>query len=196
MSITDPAAPSTRRRTTRRHRRGKAIVAVAAGTALMLGGAGTYAFWSTSEALQATAVSSGNLDLSLGTSEWTLKGIVGSVRDVTDLADVRIVPGDVLTLTQVVDVTLEGDTLVADLAAVVGSDFATGALGAHLDVDLSISSYGAQTGTNTYRLTEANNGPATAVLTITFDPDVEQTTGANASVDLDEIAFTLTQASS
>ncbi|WP_150957040.1 alternate-type signal peptide domain-containing protein [Microbacterium testaceum] len=198
MSITDPAAPSTRRRTTRRHRRGKAIVAVAAGTALMLGGAGTYAFWSTSEALQATAVSSGNLDLALQPGSWELEGVLGGVTNVANVADVRIVPGDVLTLTQPIDVTLVGDTIVADLSAELGGSF-SGGLGAYLDVALDLDGVGTANDATSYRLTAADiadeDGTQTveATLTITFRGTTGGQLGAASSVNLDDVEFMLSQ---
>lgn len=191
----DSLAPATTR-PVRRHRRGTAILAIAAGAALMLGGGGTYAYWSTQTALSSGTVQSGNLDLSLGTGTWSLKGVLGAVQPVTNLANVRIVPGDVLTLTQPLDVTLVGDTIAADLKAQVGSTFTTGALGSNLDVALTVSSYGTPSGTNTYRLTQANNGAATATLTITFKPSTTGQVGASQSVNLNDISFTLTQASS
>lgn len=181
---------------TRRSRRGTAILAVAAGTALLLGGGGTYAYWSTQTALTSGPVESGDLDLSLGTGTWTLQGVVGAAQTITDLTDVRIVPGDVLTLTQPLDVTLVGDTIAADLTAELGSSFTTGTLGTNLDVVLTVDSFGTATGANTYRVTPADSGATTAELTITFDPTTPDQVGANQSVDLDDIAFSLTQASS
>ncbi|MGN7968020.1 alternate-type signal peptide domain-containing protein [Microbacterium sp. 22296] len=195
--ITQPAAPSeVAPPPVRRHRRGTAILAIAAGTALMLGGGGTFAYWSTQTALTAGPVQSGDLNLSLGAGTWTLKGVLGTAQTVNNLTNVRIVPGDVLTLTQPLNVTLVGDTIAADLKAEVGSAFATGALGSNLDVALTVSSYGTATGTNTYRITQANTGAATATVTISFKPGTTGRVGANESVNLNDIAFTLTQASS
>lgn len=192
--MSQPAETVTR--PLRRHRRGTAILAIAAGAALMLGGGGTYAYWSTQTALTAGPVQSGDLNLSLGTGTWTLKGVLGTAQTVTNLTNVKIVPGDVLTLTQPLNVTLVGDTIAADLKAELGSSFTTGTLGTNLDVALAVSSYGTATGVNTYRITQANNGAATAQLTITFKPTTTGRVGANQSVNLNDIAFSLTQASS
>lgn len=179
-----------------RSRRGTAILAIAAGTALLLGGGGTYAYWSTQTALTAGPVESGDLDLSLGTGTWTLQGVLGTAQTVTDLSAVRMVPGDVLTLSQPLEVTLVGDTIAADLTAELGPTFTAGTLGANLDVELTIDSYGTATAANTYRIIESDSGAATAQVTITFDPATPDQVGTNQSVDLDDIAFTLTQASS
>ncbi len=51
---------------------------------------------------------------------WSLKGVLGQATSVSNLTNVKIVPGDVLTLTQPVTVTLVGDTLAADLAVTPG----------------------------------------------------------------------------
>ncbi|MFJ4039006.1 alternate-type signal peptide domain-containing protein [Microbacterium sp. NPDC090007] len=195
--------PTTRTRATRsgtRRPRGqaKAIVAIAAGTALLLGGAGTYAFWSTQTALGAAPVSSGDLDLSLGDAEWTLQGVLGQAQPVADVSAVRIVPGDVLTLTQALDVTLIGDTIEADLAASLGATFAQG-LGQYLDVDLTLDSFGTEVDETTYHLVEADitdpdgTQAVTATLTITFDPATANRDGVNSSVNLEDVVFTLTQ---
>ncbi len=196
-SSTAPApAPTPTARPVRRHRRTTAILAIAVGAALLSAGGGTYAYWSTQTALTAGPVSAGDLNLSLGTGTWSLKGVLGSAQSVSNLTTVKIVPGDVLTLTQPLDVTLVGTTIAADLKAEVGSTFTSGALGSNLDVVLTVSSYGTATGTNTYRLTSANSGAATATLTITFKPGTTGRAGAAQSVNLNDIAFTLTQASS
>ena len=189
-------APAPTPRPARRPRRTTAILTIAVGAALLSAGGGTYAYWSTQTALEAGPVSAGDLDLALGAGTWTLKGVLGTPQSVTDLSTVKIVPGDVLTLTQPIDVTLVGTTIAADLRAQVGSTFTSGALGSNLDVALTVGGYGTATSPNTYRLTPANSGAATATLTITFKPGTGDRVGATQSVNLNDIAFTLTQASS
>lgn len=194
------SAPATRasraQRPVRRHRRTTAIAIITVGAALLSVGGGSYAYWSTQTALTAGPVTAGDLNLSLGAGTWTLKGVLGTAQPVANLTTVKIVPGDVLTLTQPIDVTLVGNTIAADLKAEVGSTFTSGALGSNLDVVLSVASYGTATSANTYRLTSANSGAATATLTVTFKPGTTGRAGATQSVNLNDIAFTLTQASS
>ncbi|MCW2164672.1 alternate signal-mediated exported protein, RER_14450 family [Microbacterium hydrothermale] len=193
-------APATRaslaQRPVRRHRRTTAIAIITVGAALLSVGGGSYAYWSTQTALTAGPVTAGDLNLSLGAGTWTLKGVLGTAQPVANLTTVKIVPGDVLTLTQPIDVTLVGNTIAADLKAEVGSTFTSGALGSNLDVVLSVASYGTATSANTYRLSSANSGAATATLTVTFKPGTIGRAGATQSVNLNDIAFTLTQASS
>ncbi|WP_279366885.1 alternate-type signal peptide domain-containing protein [Microbacterium testaceum] len=193
---TEPATRTRADRPARRHRRTKAILAIAAGTTLLLGGGGTYAFWSTQTALTAGTVSSGNLALSLGTGSWSLKGVLGQATSVSNLTNVKIVPGDVLTLTQPVTVTLVGDTLAADLAVTQGASFVTGPAAPYVKVAVNITGLGAQTGTNTYRVTPATAGTLTATVTVTFDSTTPNLVGVNTPVDLNQLAFSLTQASS
>ncbi|WP_295852039.1 alternate-type signal peptide domain-containing protein [uncultured Microbacterium sp.] len=179
-----------------RHRKAKAILAIAAGTALLLGGGGTYAYWSTEKALTATQVNSGNLDLGLGAGTWKLKGALQAApTDLTSLTNVKIVPGDVLTLTQPLTVTLTGDTLVANLKAELGSTFSASVLGQNLDVKLTMpANYGTSTSDTSYRLTSADSGTPNATLTITFRGGTSQQTAVNTSVNLSDVKFSLSQA--
>ncbi|PVE76057.1 alternate-type signal peptide domain-containing protein [Microbacterium testaceum] len=195
----EPTVPTRATSAPRRPRgRGRAIVSIAAGTALLLGGAGTYAFWSTEVALDAAPVSSGDLDLSLGDAEWTLQGVLGQAQPVGDITSVRIVPGDVLTLRQTLDVTLVGDTIEADLEASLGGTFDAG-LGEYLDVQLSLAGFGSMVDATTYHLVEGDvtdqDGTQTveATLTVTFDPLTSGRNGVNSSVNLEDVVFTLTQ---
>lgn len=195
-SSIETAAPTPATRAARRPRHGKAkaILAIAAGTALLLGGGGTYAYWSTSTALTNTDITAGDLALTLGPGTWTLKGALqNTAANVTDIASVKIVPGDVLTLTQTLDVTLEGNTLAADLKAELGSTFAAAGLGENLDVAMTVSTYGTPIAENTYRLTAANNGIAVATVKITFDPGTDGQIGVGQKVNLSDVKFTLSQ---
>lgn len=187
------ARPVKRRRTT-----GKAIAAIAAGTALLLGGTGTLAIWSTQTALTAGPIESGNLDLIVDTTEgaWTLDGLVGGLitLDPADISAVRIVPGDVLTLTQPIEVILEGDTLAADLS-LSSTDVVGGALAPYVDVELAVTGLGSAVG-NTYRVTPQTDGTLVAVVTITFDATTSGQLGANTELDLSNLVFSLTQVAS
>lgn len=195
---TETAAPIPATRASRRPRHGKAkaILAIAAGTALLLGGGGTYAYWSTSTALSTGSVQSGDLNLTLGTSAWSLKGVLGSAISLTDPTTARIVPGDVLTLTQPVTVTLVGNTLQADLAVTQAANFVSGPAAQYVKVAVNIPGLGAQTGTNTYRVTPATAGNLQATVTVTFDANTPNLVGVNTPVDLSKLSFSLTQASS
>lgn len=173
--------------------RAKGIIAIAAGAVLLLGGGTTLALWNSSASLTAGDVQAGDLNLTLGAGTWTLDGLLTDAAPVTDPSTVRIVPGDVLTLTQTVNVTLVGDTIQADLVADTGDLLPAGAA-TYIDVDLAVSA-GTEVTPGTYRLTPAQvASPLTATLTITFDEATPDRELVNAVLDLNEVGFTLTQA--
>lgn len=176
--------------------RTKGILAIVCGTALLLGGGGTYAYWSTSQALTAGDVQSGDLNLSLGTGEWNIKGILNaSPVAVPDPSAVRIVPGDVLTLDQPVTVTLVGTTIAADLT-INTATLVPAALQPYVTVAFTSSTLGTPTGANTFRVTPATAGTIQTTVTITFSGTAADRAGALETINLNNLGFTLTQASS
>jgi len=108
---------------------------------------------------------------------------------------VRIVPGDVLTLTQPLDVTLVGDTIAADLSVVV-DEIVPPALASYVSVDFSSTALGTATAPNTFRITPADAGTITTTVTLTFSQTTPDRVATNTSVDLTAIAFELNQAAS
>lgn len=177
--MTEATTPATRRDNRAGGSRTKAIIAIAAGAVLLLGGGTTLAYWSTTQAIDAGAVNSGDLDLTAGTATWTLVGSTGSVT-VADLADVQMVPGDVLTITQPVSVTLEGQTILAELAV---DPTGTPTLPEGYAVETSLT---AVTTGDPAALTAADDGATfNAVVTVTFDSATAgRVSTAPASVDL------------
>lgn len=167
--------------------RTKAIVAVAAGAVLLLGGGSTLAYWSTSTTVSAGTVTSGDLNLvPAGAPAWTIQGALDAAPSpVTDPTSVRIVPGDVLTLTQDVTVTLIGDTIAASLQV------AEGAIPAGLTTTVTTA------GADAAHLTEADNGSTvTVTVQITFDPATAGRDLVNSPFDLSDVTLTLTQKTS
>jgi len=162
----------------------KAITAIAAGAVLLLGGGTTLAYWSTSLTVPAGTVNSGDLNLvAAGEPAWTLQGVLEAApTTVADPASVLIVPGDTLTLTQDVTLTLVGDTIEAAL------EVADATLPAGLDATVTTA------GADAANLTAADNG---ATLTVTvefvFDPATANRDLVNTSFDLSDVALTLTQ---
>jgi alternate signal-mediated exported protein len=112
----------------------KGAIAVGAGVALLLGGAGTLAAWNVSQNIAATGnVNTGNLNLTTttpGTWAWgdvATCSIPGTA--IADITTVKIVPGDCVIYSQDIVVTATGDNLKAE-ATITGTPTIGGTLGA------------------------------------------------------------------
>ena len=88
----------------------KGALATGVGVALLLGGGGTLAVWNQSTVANAGTIIAGDLALEKGTATWT-----NAAGATVDPASYKVVPGDVLTYTQDLDVTLVGDLMEAKL---------------------------------------------------------------------------------
>jgi alternate signal-mediated exported protein len=99
----------------------KGAVAGAAGIALLLGGAGTFALWNATVGVSSGTISTGTLAFGTSASPvWTDKS-AGALTTTFDPASQKIVPGDVVQLVQTVSVTGSGKNLVASLTYVPSS---------------------------------------------------------------------------
>ncbi|WBU39143.1 alternate-type signal peptide domain-containing protein [Homoserinibacter sp. YIM 151385] len=98
----------------------KGSIATAAGVALLLGGAGTFALWNDSAAIQGGTISTGRLDIQpVADARWAdvSSGTPSEWSPETDL----LVPGDVVTFTQSADVIATGKNLHARFSYEPGS---------------------------------------------------------------------------
>jgi len=156
----------------------KGSIAGAAGIALLLGGAGTFALWNQTATVANGAVTSGVLTIAAGDAgTWkdiSADKVAGGV-PISDITNFRIVPGDKLQLTQLVTINATGNNLAAKLTydpatlATANSDAALQALNValknNLVVTFSASGTGVTngaTGTN-----EATIAPTTSATTVT-----------------------------
>ncbi|MBD8043069.1 alternate-type signal peptide domain-containing protein [Arthrobacter sp. Sa2BUA2] len=89
----------------------KGALATGVGVALLLGGGGTLAVWNQSQVVKAGTIVAGDLNLVAGEGAWT-----NAAGTPVDPASYKVVPGDVLTYTQELDVTLVGDLMEAKLS--------------------------------------------------------------------------------
>ncbi|RZU67073.1 alternate signal-mediated exported protein [Microterricola gilva] len=117
----------------------KAAIAGTVGAALLVGGAGSLAFWTDTATGPQIDIQSGQLDLgTVGTGTWTIQQSAAGVSPAQAAAVTfapasdKIVPGDVLTTTVSVPVTLDGKNIkakfdVAVKALVAGNATATAA---------------------------------------------------------------------
>lgn len=106
------------------------LIAGVAGAALLMGGT-TFALWSDSADAPGGQITAGNLDVALvGDPAW--QDVSADRTDnphPIDLSTFRIVPGDTIEGSYAVDLALEGDNMVANLALVgggVSGDLAAG----------------------------------------------------------------------
>jgi alternate signal-mediated exported protein len=90
----------------------KASIATTAGVILLLGGAGTFATWNSSDTAEGASIVAGNLvvEASDDAGTWTANGSPITITDYT------IAPGDELVYTKTMTVGAEGDSLSATLA--------------------------------------------------------------------------------
>lgn len=181
----------------------KGAVAGAAGVALLLGGAGTFALWNSSASVAGGNIVAGNLAV----ADSATAGVWKANGQVVTLSSFKAVPGDVLTYTKPVSVTATGDNLVATLglspAAITGTtaSAADTALAAYLTKTAAITATGpgiAASGSD-YIITAGTAGvtqDVTVTATITFPKSPTAGTENNTklgSVNLNNLAVTLTQ---
>jgi alternate signal-mediated exported protein len=95
----------------------KGAIVTAAGVMLLVGGGGTLAVWNVQQNAAAGTVASGDLNLEAREGVWTVAGANGPIT-IPNINNYQIVPGDTLTYTQSVDITLDGKNLLANLTVV------------------------------------------------------------------------------
>lgn len=111
---------------TTRNRRTKGIVAIASG-ALLLAGGSTFALWSAQSDVDGGTITAGNIEVVVAEGTWQdVSPEHADSVDIANLADFRILPGDVLQGSYPVDIAALGDNFIADLN--VGFASPTGAL--------------------------------------------------------------------
>ena len=88
----------------------KGTAAIAVGAALLLGGGGTLANWNAADTATPGTIIAGDMNVVAGTGVWK----DGNDKPV-DISTYRVVPGDRLTYTQDLTVTLVGDKLAANV---------------------------------------------------------------------------------
>ena len=182
----------------------KGAIAGAAGVALLLGGAGTFALWNSTETVSGGTVASGTLTIAKsGSPSWknvSSDAAVGGVV-IPAISSYKIVPGDKIELTQVVTINATGNNLKATLsyddATVTTVTPADDALKSELlvTVDATGSANVARIGTgNTFAVTPSGSS-STVTLTVTIElpSSVAGTTAQAGTVGLTAFGFNLEQ---
>ncbi|TBN56216.1 alternate-type signal peptide domain-containing protein [Glaciihabitans arcticus] len=194
----------------------KGSIAGAAGIALLLGGAGTFALWNDSAALTAATVSTGELDIDLTATAAVWNDVstktVGGVTTSSVLngatfnpATHKLVPGDTVTYTKEVTIKANGKNLAAKLAYVPGSvvidptlaPFVTVTVGAPTGLPASWSAVATTPADGSYIITPSttvSTATFNVVLTVKFLDTAANQVGQNlTAVNLTGAAFSLTQ---
>lgn len=165
----------------------KALVASSAAAFLLIGGAGTLAYWETSDSAGAGDLTAGSLTLTDGTSTgWTLNGVA-----VADPSAVRVVPGDELAWTGSFVIEATGENLEGDLT-VTGADEG-GTLAPYVTTTAVDWTVGSRDGATT--ITSADDGAELeAAVTVDFPFGTSVDNASQGKVlDLTDVAVTLTQ---
>lgn len=175
----------------------KGALAAAGAAALLVGSAGTLAFWTAEETVPGGTIDAGHLDLvtdatNTGCGAWELDSAEDA--PVTWADGDPLVPGDVLTKDCLFTIDAQGNHLRATVAA--SAPNATGTLAAGLDIDATDITVDGVADTE---FTEDNDGDALGVtVTVTFtDPGTVDNTYNDPATDvtavLDDITLTATQ---
>jgi alternate signal-mediated exported protein len=163
----------------------KGALATGLGVALLVGGGGTLAVWNTAAKVENVGtIQSGDMELKAEGGVWTN----AATTKITDITDYQIVPGDKLTFTQPVEITLKGDLMQAEL------DF-TGQLGTaeHLLVSSTVLTNKHGDTINKGVLTPDLSGSYTAKVTVEFKEDITGRAGTNEKAILGALQFNLDQ---
>ena len=172
----------------------KGIVAAGLGSTLLVGGAGTLAYWTDNQVVNGGAINAGRLNIvtdatNTGCGAWTLD--TGESAPSTYTVGDPIVPGDVLTRQCAYTIQAVGNHLRATLS-VSAANF-SGVAG-NFGGDLTAAIAGTRiNGTPATEFTEADNGRTlTTSVTVTFNSASGNST-KNLQTVLDNITVTATQ---
>jgi len=181
----------------------KGSIAGAAGIALLLGGAGTFALWNDSQTVNGGNVQTGTLDIALsGSGAWA--DVSPDAADTTwVVATDRLVPGDTVTFTQSVTIVATGKNLEAELAYAAGSIVVAPALVPYIDITLTATKTSGDAtiapaaAPDTYTIVPVAGGSSVfeVVITVAFDPATSGQIGQTLAtgVNLTAASFTLVQ---
>lgn len=166
----------------------KGAVAAGAAAVLLMGGAGTLAYWTADGQIAGGPVTSGHLKLEAAdTGTWTLNG-----DPVSSIGTVRIVPGDELEFTGSYTIDAAGDNLQADVAVTGATESGTLAPFVNTGLEYTVN------GNPATSITESNDGDILeAVVEVDFPFGTAADNASNVAgglvLNLADVAVTLTQ---
>ncbi|TXL62946.1 alternate-type signal peptide domain-containing protein [Aeromicrobium terrae] len=177
----------------------KGAAAAATAGILLLGGAGTLAFWTDSLTVGGGSISSGHLSLDDTTGDdnvcanapWILDDDEDPMGAEFNPATDKIVPGDVLTKTCTFTVNAVGTHLRATLGTTGGQEGGATDLNAEASVDASFT-VGGDSGVT--EITDQNdNETVVATITLTFPYGVEDNDSQDDTLTISDYTVTATQ---
>jgi alternate signal-mediated exported protein len=164
----------------------KGALAAVTAAALLLGGAGTLAYWQSDASVTGEDLGSGRLALvDARPGQWRLNSVM-----VADPSAVRVVPGDRLTWSGSFEVDAEGDKLTGSVA-VVGAD-AGGTLAPYVQTTALEYTVG---GEATTTITDADDGERLDVsiaVDFPFGSEVDNSSQGKV-LDVSDVSVTVTQ---
>lgn len=165
----------------------KSALAVGTAAVLLTGGAGTLAYWSDTQTVAGTPITSGTLRLGAPAcgAGWRLDGNVVFTNQV-------IVPGDVLSKVCTIDLIATGEHLGADLTVSTAAFATPNALTTQL-VPAATFTVGGATRNHITELDDTGTAEITATVTVTFDGPAATNASQNLSATLNSVAVTATQ---
>lgn len=167
----------------------KGALATGVGVALLLGGGGTLAVWNQSANASAGTIAAGDLNLTTETGVWT-SNISGAV---ASIATYKIVPGEKLTYTQNVDVTLTGNNIAGNLTVTGAGVNGTGAA-AFKAANISVTPVSLKKGaTAVANPLKTSVDDVQASVTFEFLGTTTARDSTNASYDFSTVGFKLEQ---
>lgn len=169
----------------------KGAIAAGAAAALLLGGAGTLAFWSDSEPIDAGAIQAGNLTLDVALGTWSDATPGTATGTAFDPAVDRIVPGDIIEYTTQATVNGIGKNLEATFSADL--PLTAGTLAPYVDAVLTVDGETDGGESLVFDFEDGDTQTFPVTVTFTFDPATANLDGQNATLDLAEFQLLLTQ---
>ena len=169
----------------------KGTAAIAVGAALLLGGGGTLAAWNQEASANPGTILTGDLNLEPVTTEGVWKAGTTDVTAAIKAGTYKVVPGDVLTFTQDLKVTLVGANMAAKISA-VDAGLAQGFSSSNVQIDGPKLTIGGSSVSNPLTAS-ADPRTVTATITFTFLPTTSGRTDTNATFKFNDVKFILEQ---
>lgn len=164
----------------------KGSAAIALGAALLLGGGGTLANWNAAATQTPGTIVAGDLNVVNGVGVW--KDRLGAT---INIATYKVVPGDKLTFTQDLNVTLAGNKMAAEIAT-SGITATNGFTAENVTVSAPVLTVAGAAVSNPLRPTGAAQ-TVTSTITFEFKAATAGRADVNASYNFNNVGFTLTQ---